>query len=152
MRRREKSPAVAPAGRGRESQASQEFSTRTHSTTGKGSCKATPIHDHKGRVVGVVEGVVFKKRVRESVHMLRRPRGWAFDVVSLQEAVTAGADSIEIYDKESRTAYRCTMNQLKKHGFELDRGRGQQFCLPLKWWAKDGKPVGEQLPMFVGVV
>ena len=104
----------------------------------------------QGRVVGQVRGNVFHKTVRGSVHMLRRPPAWALDLGSLLQAEKQGARSVEIRDIETGNRYRASIEQVRRHGFTLDRGYGQQIGLALDRWTltRPGEVQAEQLNLF----
>ncbi|WP_376793085.1 hypothetical protein [Thermoflexus sp.] len=88
-----------------------------------------------GRPVGEVRDGVFRKHVRASVHMLRRPPAWALDVESLADAERLGARVVEIVDVETGFRYRASVARIREKGFELDRGHGRQIALELEEWA-----------------
>lgn len=117
-------------------------------TTEERARKGVPIHDHQGRVVGVVRDGVFRKTVDADKHMLRIPPAWSFDVVSLDEAKRAGGKVVELHEERDDVIYRATMRQMDRYGKSLDRGCGKQRFLHVRYWARDGEPVGEQLLMF----
>jgi len=104
----------------------------------------------QGRCVGEVRDGVFRKVVRGSAHMLRRPPAWAFDSQSLADAERSGAKSVEIHDSETGNTYRASVETIHAHGFIFDRGAGRQVALPLNCWtvAHPAEPVAEQLCLF----
>ena len=88
-----------------------------------------------GQIVGrVVEGK-FIKRVKASRHQLREPRAWAVDCQSLADAESLGAEMVEIVDVETDVTYSASIARIRAKGFLLDRGFGQQICLPLQFWS-----------------
>ena len=94
---------------------------------------STPIYAH-GKVVGHVEAGAFVKRVRASVHMLRRPMAWALDVQSLKDAQDAGARFVEIRDQDTGCTYRASIVRILEKGFVFERGHGRQIGLALQHW------------------
>ena len=90
----------------------------------------------QGKPVGHVDikTGIFHKTCRASLHMLRKPAGWALDVGSLDEAERAGAHTVEITDAEANKTYVASIRQIRSAGILLDRGFGQQFALPLTAW------------------
>ena len=98
-----------------------------------------------GRVVGVVEGRVFKKRVRGSAHFLRTPLAIALDVETLGQAEDYGADSVEILDLETGRLFRASVATIRERGFRVDRRFGEQVALPLDRWEVRGPGVARQL-------
>lgn len=99
-----------------------------------------------GRIVGVVRGPTFVKKVRSSTHFLRHPRGIALDIQSLREAEQAGADSVRIEDIDTGRVFRASIHRIREKGVEINRGFGKQLCLPINQWHVEGSP--EQLHLF----
>jgi hypothetical protein len=84
-------------------------------------------------VVGRVEGDVFHKSARSTVHMLRRPRrAWACDVDALDQARAAGAEWVELFDQDTGATYRAALVEFYRRGLRVDRGHGLQLALPLE--------------------
>lgn len=104
-----------------------------------GHCRPIPVYV-QSRVVGHVEGAVFRKVVRGSVHMLRRPPAWALDLQSLLDAEAAGATSVEVHDTETGRTYRASVETIRRHGFTFDRGHGRQIGLALDRWTLTRSP------------
>ena len=90
----------------------------------------------QGKPVGSVDPAtgIFRKRCRASVHMLRRPVGWALDIQSLDEAEKAAATLVQIEDLESGKVYTASIKTIRDNGIPLDRGFGEQLLLPLSGW------------------
>lgn len=91
-----------------------------------------------GRVVGEVHSAVFNKRIKGSLHMLRKPRAIALDVDSLRQAKEYGAATIRITDTESGAVYSCDMAHFYRHSFLLNRGYGEQRAMILDRWTVTG--------------
>jgi len=86
---------------------------------------------------GKICGDVWRKRVRASVHLLRKPKpAWAVDVDDLDAARRCGATSIEIVDTESGDVYRCEVSRFLAYASRFNRGAGDQAALPLGFWRK----------------
>ena len=88
----------------------------------------------KGQVVASLEGRTLRKRVRGSLHQLRRPPAWAIDLQIFDTAKRDGALILEIYDTETGKTYWTPISTFDCWGFELDRGHGCQVALPLERW------------------
>ncbi len=89
---------------------------------------------------GVIRGVVWRKRVRASVHLLRKPRpAWALDVGDVEAARACGVETIEIFDAESETTYSCSLAHFMGHAQTFERGHGVQAALPLGFWRRAGE-------------
>jgi len=96
----------------------------------------------QGKPVGSVDPAtgIFRKRCRASVHMLRKPVGWALDIQSLDAAERAGATLVQIEDLESDRMYTATIKSIYDNGILLNRGFGEQLLLPLdKWTVRDSQ-------------
>lgn len=101
--------------------------------------KHLPVRDARGRIVGVAEGGVFRKdKLRGSVHMLRTPRGWALDLVSLSRAEELGCQEVLLTDCEAHTTYSASLETIRLYGIPVDRGCGPQLCLQLEDWSLNG--------------
>lgn len=101
---------------------------------------ATPIYLPDGRVVGRVVGNDFVKSLRSSVHMLRRPRGWALDLDTLDQAREVGATRVVIRDLDTSTTYTAAVADILKYGVTVRRGHGDQVALPLTRWSVSRRP------------
>lgn len=93
-----------------------------------------PVRAANGFIVGSIEGQTLKKQVKASKHMLREPKGWAWDVCVLEQAESKGVTHTEIYDKEAGVVFRAKLADFWTRGVKLDRGFGPQICLPIAFW------------------
>ena len=101
-----------------------------------------------GRVVGVVKEHELVKKVQQSKHLLRSPRGWAIDAYALSIARTLGAVGVRVEDTETGKTYRADLATIDAHGWPFDRGHGRQIALPLHYWQLQGEPTAaEALPV-----
>ena len=110
-----------------------------HSTPNLKNQTGTPIYSGDGRVVGEVRNDIFYKCVKASVHFLRQPPAIAFDIVSLQSAAEAGAESVEVLDTESGRVYQTSIGNIWANGRRFNRGHNDQIFLVLNRWSVDGK-------------
>lgn len=94
-----------------------------------------PVYRSDGRVIGNLVGDTLIKSVFGSRHMLRTPKSWAVDTVSVMQAKEAGAKNIEIRDRETGSIYRSSFENFLRYGIHLDRGFGKQIALPLEKWS-----------------
>ena len=106
---------------------------------------STPIYVN-GRVVGRVEDGVFRKRLRASVHFLKRPPAIAFDVDSLYDAQDAGATRVEVTDAETGRVYVARIADILRDGRRFNRGFGDQVYYLLTRWRAPDAP--EQMALF----
>jgi hypothetical protein len=93
-----------------------------------------------GRVVGVVKQHELVKKVQQSKHLLRSPRGWAIDAYALSIARTLGAVGVRVEDTETGKTYRADLATIDAHGWQFDRGHGEQIALPIHYWQVVGLP------------
>jgi len=91
-------------------------------------------YTQNGKVAAILEGQTLRKRVRASVHMLRRPPGWAVDQSILEGAKADGAKLVEVTDTETRKVYVASLEAFDQHGLRFNRGFGDQIALPLAHW------------------
>lgn len=99
----------------------------------------TPVYVGNRRI-GEVVGGAFRKSVSASKHFLKRPPAICFDAQSLADAEAAGAAWCEVSDRDSGKLYKATIADVRRYGFEVNRGFGRQIALPLKRWALDSQP------------
>lgn len=97
--------------------------------------KTQPFFNQKGKVIGKLENGVLKKIVRGSVHMLQKPKGWAWDKHVIEETKILGGKSIEITDTETQTKYKAKLDDFEFFGIAFNRGYGEQIVLPIKYWS-----------------
>ena len=91
---------------------------------------------HNGRIVGVVEGKTFVRRVDPARHMLRSPAGWAHDVALLDRLQAAGITGIRIEAKDGTGAWFAPVEVIRSKGFPVNRpGWPPQTGLLLADWA-----------------
>lgn len=89
-----------------------------------------------GKPIGYVKDGVFVKRVDGRKHFLRKPPAIALDLGSLRDARKLGAIEVRIIDTTSGIEYVAALEFIKRKGFYLERGHGEQVALPMKYWAK----------------
>ena len=100
-----------------------------------------------GKPVGYVEDGILKKKVQASKHMLRIPRGWAWDKDILEEAVAEGIEVTEIFDTEEEITYTAKIRDILEKGQVVNRGYGVQVVLHLFRWKKRKQKNKEIQPM-----
>jgi len=88
----------------------------------------------QGPAHGRVSGVVWTKAARGSAHQLRCPRAWALDLVDLRVVEQSGVRFVHVHDLESLRHYWASVTTIRRRGFALDRGAGQQLGLGVEWW------------------
>ncbi|MCB2180202.1 hypothetical protein KQH54_03680 [bacterium] len=109
----------------------------------------TPVFREDGKAIGYIFGDVLCKNVSSEKHMLRRPKGWAWDADILDQAEKQGAVRIEIHDKQSGKTYHATIQDFWDNGIGFNRGFGDQIVLPLQYWGirNPGEPPAQQLAL-----
>ena len=83
-----------------------------------------------GRVVGVVKEHELVKKVQQSKHLLRSPRGWAIDAYALSIARTLGAVGVRVEDTETGKTYRADLATIDAHGWPFDLGMAAKSPYP----------------------
>jgi hypothetical protein len=96
----------------------------------------------------IIPGDKLTKYAKQTKHMLRSPRGWAFDVPILEQASEYGVGDVEVIDTESETTFTTQLGEFWKHGILIDRGHGRQRVLPIKYWKLSSPHFPEQLELF----
>lgn len=91
-------------------------------------------YNRSGIAIGELDGDCLVKTVRSSAHMLRNPRGWTWDVAVLDDAREAGATWTRIHDEDTGRVYTASLEAFEEYGKKIDRGYGEQVCLPFKYW------------------
>ena len=98
-----------------------------------------PVYSCDGKVIGQIEGQVFRKNIKGSKHLLRKPRAIAIDVYAYDEDIATACECIEVKDQETGITYVSTIENFNRYRIKLDRRHGQQYALPLGYWDYDGK-------------
>ena len=91
-----------------------------------------------GKVIGWFEGDTFIKPVVGSKHKLRKPPSWAIQAEAFDEEVKPNARELVIIDRESGLRYRVSIETFARHSFRLNRGFGDQYALPIRFFQVEG--------------
>jgi hypothetical protein len=92
-----------------------------------------------------VSGHFFLKTIIGSKHILRKPPAIAFDRSTLDDAERAGATHVSVTDSETGKTYSAPIATIRRNGFDVARGYGNQIALTLDRYAIDGaQPKAEQ--------
>ncbi len=110
-------------------------------TTKNGKCQ--PVYSSAGRCVGRIEGGVYHKRLDPTRHKLDRPPGWAID----RDHLDLPWESIVIETTTGET-WRATKDAFLTFGVRIDRGYGDQICLPDRFWRVERRGAPRQLELF----
>ena len=103
-----------------------------------------------GRPVAGLCGRTLRKRVRGSLHQLRRPPAWCVDAAILEQARKDGATRVEITDIEGRKVYTAAVIDFDLHGFKFNRGFGDQVGLALCYWQVETQDARQLMLIGVG--
>lgn len=97
-------------------------------------CQPKYLYAFNGRKVAALWGNVLVKIVKGTKQMLRYPLGWACDVTVANTAKSMGANWFQIFNKETKEIYECSMDDFLEKGLEINRGFGDQLVLPIQHW------------------
>ena len=100
---------------------------RVHCMGNERGCQV-PIRRADGRVIGVVRGDTYFKKIHDK-HFLDKPRGIASDVDALRQAQNAGAIYFVAHHVESGRDYRAPIARFFSRGIRVNRGYGEQTAL-----------------------
>lgn len=96
------------------------------------------IHNNQGKIIGEVEGQVFKKPVDASIHQLRKPPAWGIDEDIFRKYIMNRCHTIQITDRKTAQTWTCSVDTFRRKGFLIDRGYNKQVVLPLFYWTVEG--------------
>jgi len=88
-----------------------------------------------GRRVGKIDGDKLKIYASSKRHMLQQPRGWSIQLSILRQAKIANVKSVEIIDTELGVIFSSPIDSFWSDGIFVDRGFGEQRCLPINFWS-----------------
>lgn len=108
---------------------------------------STPKIKVGNKIVGVVVGDIFVKRLHSKTHFLRKPKAIAFDIDTLIQAQELGASLVRIIDLDTDLVYIVSIELIYEKGFYFNRGFGDQLGLTLNYWQVEG-PEGPQLHLW----
>jgi hypothetical protein len=87
---------------------------------------------------------VFRKNVTPHEHQLISPAAWCIDAPTFDDLerrndklVMSGMTtriSLHLYDTKNQVTWIISPKYFREHCGELDRGHGNQYFCPLKWW------------------
>lgn len=101
-----------------------------------------PIYSNE-KLVGKVSKGKFKRRIKFSIHALRKPPALALSLEVLRQIEQAGTKEIELTDIESGRIFNTMLENFYLYAIPIHRGNfGRQLALPLNRWGiltKDGK-------------
>ncbi|SRR5258708_25785751 len=89
---------------------------------------------YENKVIGTLNGSVFTKKVKASVHLLYKRDAWGIDLIAFEKHLKYDK-IIKIIDLESNKTYEATSQTFEEHGFTENLGHGEQIFLERKWFS-----------------
>ncbi len=87
------------------------------------------------KIIGNIENGTFTKSgIIGAIHMLHTPRGWGIDAATYKKQVEPYCHTIVIPDTQSGITYKVSTGIFSKHKMFIDRGFGEQYVLPIRYW------------------
>lgn len=100
-----------------------------------------PIRSYDGKVIGSSDGIVFRKTIKGSLHILRCPPAIAIDAEAYEQEIKPTHERIEVMDTESDKVYTISVDSFERNKEELDRGHGRQVYARLRYWVGESRNV-----------
>lgn len=108
-----------------------------------------PVYSQDGHIAGHINGSDYVTNRKESLHMLRKPPGWAIDKAILDGIQKEGVTRVIVREIEHAETYSAAIPVFYSRGVLINRGHGAQICLPLPYWHKEGgQAEASQLKLF----
>ncbi len=92
------------------------------------------IRGFDNKTIGKSNGRIFKKTIRGSIHLLRKPPAIAIDADAYDKHIAFSHQLLEIYDSETNRLYTSSTEDFNLHRIEFDRGHGKQYALAMNHW------------------
>lgn len=90
-----------------------------------------------GKIIGIVSGDTFSKKVKKSKHLFRKLDAWGLDKSVLDEIICNGVQIIKIHEVEENKDYIASVKDFIEKGVVDDFGYSPQVFLPLVYFHKD---------------
>jgi hypothetical protein len=90
------------------------------------------IYTRRGKNLGVFDGEILRKNVKESVHLFKKLDGWGIDALLVETILFPANASILITDTESKKKYLITADRV------MEKGTYEHY-------KKDGVDYGKQI-------
>jgi hypothetical protein len=94
---------------------------------------------YQTKIIGDLDGNIFRKKVKASKHLMRIYDAWGIDYQAFQEYLLPINAEIEITDIESGIIYYTTANVFNSMGFNKEYGDGRQIFLARKYFSQENK-------------
>lgn len=92
------------------------------------------IHEPYSKIVGLIEGDTFKKKVKRKVHYLEKLNAYGIQKSMIRTLQKHNVKFVEVFETDTGDTYRTLLSNYLKHAFERDFGHGPQLFLPLKYF------------------
>lgn len=101
------------------------------------------VRDERGIVRGEIKGETFYVIKWRAKHYLRKYRGWGINV-HVWNQIKDVAKRIEIYEPDTESIYKVTIDELKKKNLqEIFFVEDKQLVLEETWFEKEEKDSGQ---------
>lgn len=110
---------------------------------------SNPVYSDDGHITGHIKGEDYVTNRKASLHMLRKPPGWAVDKSIVDMLYLKGIKRVIVQESEEGKTYSAPVQSFYRRGVLIERGHGTQICLPLPFWHEDGgQAEAKQLSLF----
>lgn len=93
--------------------------------------------NNKGQDIGWYKDGIFRKKVKESKHLLRLVDGWGIDRTVLDKLSTLGCQAIRIKCTETNTIYAISFDDFMDNAVQRDFGAGEQCFVSRKYFSTE---------------
>jgi len=95
-------------------------------------------YNDKGAVIGWTEEVdnqlTFRKRVKESRHLMHNMDAWGIDESVLEQLRQSWCERLQVLDTENGVLYEIPFNRFEQNAVIRDFGYGRQAFVSRKFW------------------
>ena len=111
--------------------------------------KWSPVYGYNSKIIGKSNGQIFRKTIKGSLHLLRKPPAIAIDATAYEHEISKTHQYIEVFDTDTNNLYISSIENFNKHKGLLDRGHGRQYYLSLcHWQLTDQRPIAARQLVF----
>lgn len=89
------------------------------------------------KVVGSIEGNLYKKNVNKEKHFFRKYNGYGISKCVLDKLQEEGVTQIEITEKDTKSKYTCNLEDYLKQGKEFENKDDTQLVLNINHFNKE---------------
>lgn len=95
-------------------------------------------YNDDGKVIGWVEelngSMVFRKKVYESKHLMRKLDAWGIDESVYESIKSQWVEKLQVLDAENSTLYEIPFGRFESNMIVRDYGFGRQVFVPRQYW------------------